>query len=128
MKRKLPIKFALGVGLAVLVALVRPEWFTDGLLGGVLVMYTAVMSILIVFALLVAATDLFARPENRLTESTPWIDLVASVVGLGVLLWIVYATNGRQLGNVIALSSVMIGLAMYGFTRWNAARVRHRAA
>ena len=128
MKDNLPVKFILGVGLVVLVFALRPGWFTDGILGFLLYAYTAVMSILTAFALFVAVSDLFSRPENRLMESTPWVDLTASVVGLGVLLWIVYATSGRQLGNVIALSSIIGGLAMYLFSRWNAARVRRTAA
>ena len=128
MKDNLPVKFVLGVGLAVLVFVLRPEWFSDGILGFVLYVYTAVMSILTAFALFVAVSDLLSRPENRLMESTPWVDLIASVAGLGVLLWIVYATSGRELGNVIALSSVMVGLAMHLFSRWNAARVRRTAA
>ena len=128
MTQKLPIRFALGVALTVIVFLLKPEWFSDGVLGLLLVLYLAFYAIITVFGLIVAVSDLIVKPEDRLVEGMPWVDLIASVMGLGVLLWIVYASQDPDMGNVIALAAALVGATMYGFSRWFAARGRQSAA
>ena len=124
MLRRFPLRFALGIALAALLVLVRPEWVAHGLLGALLVGYTAILAFIGVFVLLVVASDAVSRPENRLAAPMPWPDVAMLLAGLGVLLWVVVVADGRQMALTIGLSAVLVGGAMFAFARWNAARSR----
>lgn len=127
MLHRLPLRFALGIALAGIVLLVRPEWYTDGLLGNLLVGFTTGLATLGVFNALAVAPGAFARPDTRPASDTSRADFGVYGGGLVTLFSIARAAGGRPMVLVVIATSVLVGGAAFAVMRWNAARVRRGA-
>ncbi len=122
MARRLPLRFALGIAVASVALLIWPEWDTDGLLGILLVGFTAGLATLGVFNGLAVAPGAFARPDTRPDSDTSRADFGVYGGGLVTLFSIARAAGGRPTVHVVIVTSLLVGGVAFALARWNAAR------